>query len=81
MLEYDLGNFQIMVSPNSRRNFSEIYKKITLEELQTQVPQFNFSQYLDPILPRKFNKTENIVIYALPYYQKLMSLIDKTDNR
>ena len=70
-----------MISPLLRRNFSEIYKKLPLAELQRQVPGFNFSQYLDPILPRKLADTEDVVIYALPFYQKLVSLVEQTDRR
>lgn len=70
-----------MESQASRRNYSEIYKKMTLAELQIKVPDFNFSQYLEPVLPRTLNDTEMVVIYALPYFQKLTKLIAETDKR
>ena len=70
-----------MIPPSERRNFSEIYKKMPLSELQSKVPDFNFTSYLGHILPRPLNDSEEIVIYALPYFQKLTQLIKSTDKR
>ncbi len=70
-----------MIPPNMRRNFSEIYKKMSLSDLQSKVPDFNFSQYLEPLLPRLLDNSEDVVIYALPYFQKLTRLIRRTDSR
>ena len=64
-----------------RRNFSEIYRKLELGELQRQIPGFDFDSYLAPLLPRKLNSSEEVVIYALPYYKRLMTLLAKTDDR
>lgn len=70
-----------MSPPSERRNFSEIYKKVTLETLQSKVPDFDFNSYLGALLPRELNDTEEVVIYALPYFQKLTKLVKETDKR
>jgi len=70
-----------MIPPALRRNFSEIYRKMPLSELQSRVQGFNFSLYLEPLLPRELSADENVVIYALPYFQKLVSLVESTDAR
>ena len=88
-----------MIPPMMRRNFSEIYKKMPLSELQnqvciekancfiqkciflSQVPSFNFSHYLEPLLPRQIDESEEVVIYALPYLKKLTKLVENTDKR
>lgn len=70
-----------MIPPHSRRNFSEIYKKMPMSELQAKLPTFDFQAYLTPLLPRKLNDSEEVVIYALSYYQKLVTLLDSTPSR
>ncbi len=48
---------------------------------QDKVPGFDFSHYLEPLLPRRLNQSEEVVIYALPYFQKLAKLVEATDKR
>ncbi|TRY79276.1 hypothetical protein TCAL_06071 [Tigriopus californicus] len=83
---HDLINFEaslakIMSPPSERRNFSEIYKKVTLDTLQSKVPDFDFNSYLGALLPRELNGTEEVVVYAIPYFQKLTKLVKETEKR
>ncbi len=71
----------IMTPATVRRNYSEIYNKMSLERLQERVPGVNFSHYLEPLLPRRLDPAEEVVVYALPYFQKLTGLIEATDKR
>ena len=48
---------------------------------QTLVPEFDFDTYLGALMPRKLNDSESVVIYALPYYQKLTNLLKGTKKR
>ena len=48
---------------------------------QRLVPEFDFDTYLGALMPRKLNDSESVVIYALPYYQKLTSLLKGTKKR
>ena len=45
------------------------------------MPEFDFDTYLGALMPRKLNDTESVVIYALPYYQKLTNLLKGTKKR
>ena len=76
-LEY----FQIMVPPMERRNFSQIYIKVQLQELQAAVPDFKFDTFLGGLMPRELNVTEEVVIYALPYFKKLTQLVNDSNPR
>ena len=44
-------------------------------------PGFNFTSYLDALLPRKLRADEKVVMYALPYFKSLTKLLDQTDKR
>ena len=46
-----------------------------------QVPEFDFSAYLKVLLPRPLAMDEQVVMYALPYFKRLTSLIDMTPKR
>ena len=70
-----------MIPPHERRNYSEIYRKIDLGTLMAQVPEFDFSAYLKVLLPRPLAMDEQVVMYALPYFKRLTSLIDMTPKR
>ena len=72
---------QIMTPPHERRNFSKIYQKFPLEELQASVPDFNFTQYLDIVLPGQNYNPEKVVIYAMEYFRKLTKIVHKTSKR
>ncbi len=81
LMEFETSLSQIMIQPQSRRNFSEIYTKLPLGELKRRVPDFDFDYYLASLLPRKLDDSELVVIYALPYYRKLTKLLEATDKR
>lgn len=70
-----------MIPPQERRNYSEIYLKLELGKLSAEVPDFNFSSYLSNLLPRPLNASEEIVIYALPYFKQLTKLIKASNKR
>ena len=74
-------SLQIMIPPHERRNYSEIYRKVNLGTLMTEVPDFDFLAYLKALLPRPLASDEQVVMYALPYFKRLTSLIDMTPKR
>ena len=73
--------FQIMIPPHARRNYSEIYRKVEIGVLSQEVERFDFSEYLKALLPRPLNSNEKVVIFALPYFKRLVHLIDLYDKR
>ena len=70
-----------MIPPHERRNYSEIYRKVDLDTLSVEVPNFQFSAYLKALLPRTLDKNEKVVMYALPYFKRLTNLVEMTDKR
>ena len=83
---YDVIAFEIelsgiMTPPHERRNFSKIYEKMTLSELSKLVPNFNFTRYLEVVIPEKIQPHQNIVIYASKYFKKLTEIIQTTNKR
>ena len=83
---YDVIAFEIelsgiMTPPHERRNFSKIYEKMTLSELSKLVPNFNFTRYLEVVIPEKIQPHQNIVIYASKYFKKLTEIIQTTSKR
>ena len=70
-----------MIPPHERRNYSEIYRKVDLGTLTEEIPGFNFTSYLKALLPRPLEERESVVMFALPYFKRLTSLIEMTDKR
>ena len=73
--------FQIIIPPSARRNYSEIYNKMTVAELEAAVPGIKFTNYLSALLPRPVTDQESVLMFALPYFNKLTDLIEETDKR
>lgn len=78
-IDYDLR--QVMIPPDERRIYSQIYQKMALSKLQAEVPAFNFTRYLDNLLTRPVRSDEMVVMYALPYFKSLMKLVESSDKR
>ncbi|XP_062552174.1 neprilysin-1 isoform X2 [Armigeres subalbatus] len=65
-----------------RHDTSAIYKKITLMQLQNEVPQMNWKEYLQTTLGSvKLEENEAIVSYAMPYLIEMGRILDMTDKR
>ncbi|XP_040578339.1 neprilysin-4 isoform X4 [Lepeophtheirus salmonis] len=81
LIHFEMELANIMIPPHQRRNFSQMYQKMTLGELSISVPKFNFSAYLKDLFPRKLQSSEHVVMYSLPYLKKLTTIIEKTNKR
>lgn len=65
-----------------RHDTSVIYRKLTLRELQNQVPQFKWRIYLEKFLGKlKVSEDEPVVAYAMPYFIRMGRIIENTDRR
>jgi membrane metallo-endopeptidase-like protein 1 len=73
---------QASTSEQDRHDTSAIYKKLTLSELQKEVPQLNWHEYLQTTLGDiKLNDDEEIVSYASPYLSEMGKILAETDRR
>ncbi|XP_064461110.1 neprilysin-1-like isoform X2 [Ornithodoros turicata] len=78
-LESKLINLTI---PNEqRRNFSVIYNKWTMEELQERIPLVNWTRYFNAVMPMELSPKEEVVVFAPQYLKRMSQLIDATPKR
>jgi len=54
---------------------------MTLDQLQAVVPEIKWRAYLQSLQDREVLGTEEVVIYAVEYMSKLVTLLDETDPR
>ncbi|KAF7992746.1 hypothetical protein HCN44_005090 [Aphidius gifuensis] len=65
-----------------RHDTSLIYKKLSIRQLQRQVPQFNWRIYIQEFLGElNVSDDEQVVVYSLPYFIQMGRIIEKTDQR
>lgn len=66
-----------------RHDTSAIYRKLTLPELQSSVPQLNWNEYLQATLGKevKLLPNEEVVAYAMPYLVQMGKILATTDRK
>lgn len=64
-----------------RHDTSSIYRKLPLKDLQKEVPELNWKQYLSTFLDTKINEREPVVTYALPYFIQMGQILKRTERR
>lgn len=84
---YDIIQFEIRLanasSPEAdRHDTSAIYRKLTLSELQKEVPEIDWREYLqETVGDIRLKRDEPVVVYALPYLVSLGKILKTTDRR
>ncbi|XP_025266965.1 neprilysin-4 isoform X2 [Camponotus floridanus] len=81
LVEFETQLATITSSPDERRNFSELYQRMSIGELKILVPQIDWHRYLSIVLTREVNFSEPVIIFALQYIQNLIVLLSKTQPR
>lgn len=76
-------NPQASMPEADRHDTSAIYRKLTLTQLQRDVPQINWSEYLQATLgPNvRLAADEPIVSYGMPYMVEMGKILEVTDRR
>lgn len=72
---------KITQTETDRHDSTGTYLKLALNDLQKQVPEFDWQLYLRTILQIKMSDQEPIVSYAMSYFTQLGDLLKKTDRR
>lgn len=80
VLHFEKQLSRILTAAEERRNMSAIHRKMTLEELNNEVPGIDWQDYIDAIGWNN-NHTEEIVVFGLDYFRKLVPLLNDTDSR
>ncbi|XP_070516184.1 neprilysin-4 isoform X3 [Cardiocondyla obscurior] len=81
LIQFETQLASITLSPDERRNFSELYQRMNIGELRTLVPQIDWRRYLSIVLGRPIHFSEPVVVFALQYIQDLVVLLSKTQPR
>ncbi|XP_011880629.1 PREDICTED: endothelin-converting enzyme 1 [Vollenhovia emeryi] len=81
LIEFETQLASITSSPDERRNFSELYRRMSIGELRALVPQIDWRRYLSIVLARPIHFSEPVVVFALQYIQDLVLLLSKTQPR
>ncbi|KAL6430283.1 hypothetical protein ACFW04_007774 [Cataglyphis niger] len=79
ILEKQLANASLPEA--DRHDTSAIYRKLTLRELQREVPQLQWLVYLREFMSVPIDEDEPVVTYAMPYFMQIGRIISKTDRR
>ncbi|XP_047352829.1 neprilysin-1-like isoform X1 [Vespa velutina] len=78
-LEKQLANASLPEA--DRHDTSMIYRKLTLRELQEEVPQLKWKVYLEEFISAPITEDEPLVAYAMPYFLQMGRIVQKTDRR
>ncbi|GFX17356.1 membrane metallo-endopeptidase-like 1 [Trichonephila clavipes] len=81
VLEFEtvLANFTI--PSEERRNYTAIYLKMTLAELQEKILLVNWTLYFSIAMPLELTDDEEVVVYAVPYLLSMSDLVTNTSKR
>lgn len=80
IVDFEKELAKITQTPEERTNVSLLYRRMSVAELQRQIPEIDWTLYLEIVLQREVNKTEKLVMFALNFMQDLVKLINKTEK-
>lgn len=73
---------QASIPEVDRHDTSAIYRKMTLGDLQREVSQLNWREYLQETLGDvELKDDEEVVVYAMPYLIQMGRILHDTDRR
>ncbi|XP_054714705.1 neprilysin-4-like isoform X2 [Uloborus diversus] len=81
VLEFEMQLANLTIPSEERRNYSAIYLKIPLSELQLKIPLVNWTLYFNISLPIEITDEEEIVVYAVSYLNAMSELVINTPKR
>ncbi|XP_035221859.1 neprilysin-2-like [Stegodyphus dumicola] len=74
-----LANFSLPLE--ERRNFTSLYNKYTVKELNEKFPQINWLKYFNGLLKDQIFENETLVVAVPNFIRKFADLITQTDKR
>lgn len=79
ILEFETRLAKITSAQEDRTNISVLYQKLTLNELQAEIPEIDWMRYLMIVQDRVIDPDEKVIMFAKTYMQDLVKLIDSSD--
>ncbi|KAK4327891.1 hypothetical protein Pmani_001641 [Petrolisthes manimaculis] len=80
VLHFEQQISRILTAAEERRNLSAVHRRMTLQELQDEVSEIDWESYLE-IITWNNTQMEEVVVFGLDYFKKLVSLLKDTNNR
>ncbi|KAH8265503.1 hypothetical protein KR038_009426 [Drosophila bunnanda] len=71
----------ITAPAEQRLNVTKLYKRMSLDQLHALVPEIKWINYLQSLQDRDVSGAEEVVIYAVEYMGKLVTLLEETEPR
>ncbi|XP_014673152.1 PREDICTED: neprilysin-2-like [Priapulus caudatus] len=81
VLDFEIELANITVPQAERHDQGLIYNNMTIGNLQSMVPRFNWLKYLMHFVVEPLTSSEEIVVYSEPYLKALNTLIQQYDRR
>lgn len=79
IIEFETQLAKITSSQEDRTNISVLYQKLTLNELQEEIPEIDWMRYLTIIQERVIEPDEKVIMFAKKYMQDLVKLIEASE--
>ncbi|CAL4119395.1 unnamed protein product [Meganyctiphanes norvegica] len=83
MIEFETEIAKIILPKAERRNYTKLYNKMTLYDLQMVAPEVPWYEYINTMMQPMFSikASEPIVVYGKEFLTKMSKLINKTQKR
>ncbi|XP_058797327.1 neprilysin-4-like isoform X2 [Phymastichus coffea] len=81
LVRFEIQLANITLSPSERRNSSELYRRMRLDELHALIPEIDWHRYLSLVLDRPVGLSEPVMVFATEYLQNLVKLLSRTPPR
>lgn len=81
-LQFERTLAAITIPSELRRNYSAIYRKMSLGELQSEITGVDWMNYVKTLMsPITIDQDEPVIVYASNYFKNLSKLIERTSIR
>lgn len=81
-VQFERALAAITIPNELRRNYSAIYRKMSLRELQSEITGIDWINYVKTLMsPIAIDQDELVIVYASNYFKNLSTLIERTSAR
>ncbi|KAL7648768.1 UNVERIFIED_CONTAM: hypothetical protein RMT77_000675 [Armadillidium vulgare] len=97
VLQFEKQLAKILTPAEERRNLSAVHRRLTIKQLQEEIPQIDWFKYFHIIMspslsppsltssessaPSKETEERHVIVFAMKYIRKLVTLIQETSKR
>ncbi|KAL3861753.1 hypothetical protein ACJMK2_007776 [Sinanodonta woodiana] len=81
VLQFETALAKVSQPQNERHDTGARYKKITIKQLQTLVPMFDWLRYFRTFIPVPLDELEPVVVFAPEYLKDMIEVTRSTEKR